>query len=810
MIVEMNSKEENTMQYGYFDNAKREYVITDPRTPMPWANYLGSPEYGAIVTQNAGGYSFVKSGAAGRILRYTFNQFDEPGRYIYLRDEADGDFWSASWRPVEKPLDAYETVTRHGTSYTEIESSYRDIETKALYYVPLDATHEVWRLQVTNTGDAPRKIGIFGYCEFTTDSFYTQDLVNLQYTQFITVTEFHKDHIFERINQYWYVNEAGENGKERFFGLAGAPVESYTGRRERFLGTHRFNAPQGVQNGRLDGSLNFNGNPCGALHTVIELMPGESKTVAFLLGQKGEQEAQALMRRYRDTAYTVDAELRTLTDYWHGKLNNLNIHTPDDNLNTMVNTWNAFQCFTTFVWSRAASLVYCGERNGYGYRDTVQDIQGIIHLDPAMAKDRIRFMLSAQVHHGAGLPLVKYTHNPGHEDTPEQDSYVKETGHPAYRADDAMWLFPTVYKYIAETGDKDFLNEVIPFADHDEGTVIEHLKRAIDFTMHHLGAHGMPAGLHADWNDCLKLGAQGESCFVAFQFYMALRQLDELLPKTEENKAYSQWLKDTAQKQLDLINGHFWEDDRFRRGYTQDGALIGSKHDPEAAMWLNPQSWCVISRAATREQAEKSMESVHRLLNTPNGVELMAPCYKKHAFDGAMMLLFNPNTKENGGIFCQAQGWAILAEALLGHGGRAFQYFKESCPAAYNDRAEIREVEPYVHSQFIEGHETPQPGRAHVHWLTGTASTVMVGMVEGILGLRPTPDGLRISPAIPAEWDGFTMEKTFRGKRLHITVDNSAHHEGGVQKLLVNGKTMDTDVLTDGLIADGDRITVVM
>ena len=798
------------MQFGFFDNAKREYVITNPRTPMPWANYLGSPEYGAIVTQNAGGYSFVKSGAAGRILRYMFNQFDEPGRYIYLRDQDSGDFWSASWRPVEKDLKEYDTITRHGTSYTEIESEYNGIATKALYYVPLDATHEVWRLTVTNTGDEPRKIGVFGYCEFTTESFYTQDLVNMQYTQFITVTEFHKDHILERINQFCHVNPDGSNGSERFFGLAGAPVESYTGRRERFLGVHRFNCPQGVMDGKLDDSLNFNGNPCGALQTTLELQPGESRAVAFILGQKTEKEAEALVKRYKDTAYVVDAELRTLIDYWHGKLRNLTIHTPDDNLNTMVNTWNAFQCFTTFVWSRAASLIYCGERNGYGYRDTVQDIQGIIHLDPEMAKDRIRFMLSAQVHHGAGLPLVKYTHNPGHEDTPEQDSYVKSTGHPAYRADDAMWLFPTVYKYIAETGDKDFLNEVIPFADYDEGTVIEHLKRAIDFTMHHLGAHGMPAGLHADWNDCLKLGAQGESSFVAFQFYMALRQLDELLPDTAEHKEYKAWLKATRENQLKLINEHFWEDDRFRRGYTQEGAVIGSKHDPEAAMWLNPQSWCVISEAATKEQAEKSMETVYQQLNTPNGIELMTPCYRQHAFDGAAMLLFNPTTKENGGIFCQAQGWAILAEALLGHGDRAFTYFKESCPAAYNDRAEVREVEPYVHSQFIEGHETPQPGRAHVHWLTGTASTVMVGMVEGILGLRPTPDGLRISPAIPAAWDGFTMEKTFRGKRLHITVDNKAHHQGGESKTLLNGREIPGGLLTDAMLKDGDQITVVM
>ena len=227
-------------------------------------------------------------------------------------------------------------------------------------------------------------------------------------------------------------------------------------------------------------------------------------------------------------------------------------------------------------------------------------------------------------------------------------------------------------------------------------------------------------------------------------------------------------------------------------------------------MWLNPQSWCVISGAATKDQAEKSMQTAFEQLNTPNGLELMTPCYKEHAFDGAAMLLFNPTTKENGGIFCQPQGWAILAESLLGHGGRAFQYFKESCPAAYNDRAEIREVEPYVHSQFIEGHETPQPGRAHVHWLTGTASTVMVGCVEGILGLRPVPEGLRISPAIPAEWDGFTMDKTFRGKQLHITVDNSAHHEGGVQRILVNGKEVSSEVLTDDILSDGAQITAVM
>ena len=797
------------MQYGHFDDKAREYVITDPRTPMPWANYLGSPEYGAIVTQNAGGYSFVKSGAAGRILRYSFNQFDEPGRYVYLRDEETGDYWSASWRPVEKPLEQYKTATRHGTSYTEIESEYAGIASKTLYYVPLNATHEVWRVAVTNTSDKARKISLFSYCELTTESNYEQDLVNLQYTQFITQTSFHGDHILQHINIHCGVNEDGENGRERFFGLAGSPVASYTGRREHFVGKNRFWNPQGVIDGKLSDSLNYNGNPCGALHTSLTLQPGETKTVAFVLAQKGEKAARALLDRYADTAKVVDAELNELKTYWHGKLDALTVNTPDADFNTMMNTWNAFQCFITFIWSRAASLIYCGQRNGLGYRDTVQDIQGIIHLDPAMAKERLVFMLSAQVHHGGGLPLVKFNHNAGHEDSPEDDSYVRATGHPHYRADDALWLFPTVYKYVAETGDTAFMDEVIPFATHGEGTVLEHLKRAIDFSMNHLGVHGMPAGLHADWNDCLRLGAAGESSFVAMQLYLALKQLDELMPDRPENDEYRAYLREKAAEQLALINQHFWEDDRFRRGYSEDGQIIGSKENKEASMWLNPQSWSVISGAATKEQAEAAMESVHRELNTPYGIEVMAPCYRYHAFDGANMLLFNPSTKENGGVFCQPQGWAILAESLLGHGDRAFEYFKESCPAAFNDRADLREAEPYVHTQFIEGHETPQPGRAHVHWLTGTASTVMVGCVEGILGLRPTPEGLRISPAIPAEWDGFTMDKTFRGKRLHITVDNSAHRQGGMQKVLVNGVER-SGVLTDDVLTDGAQITVVM
>ena len=801
------------MKYGYFDEQNKEYVITRPDTPAPWSNYLGSPEYGAIISNNAGGYSFVKSGANGRISRYIFNQEDKPGRYVYLRDDDENDYWSASWQPVGKPLgdayDQYHSRCHHGTAYTKIKAKYKGIDSEVLYYVPLNKTYEVWRVKVSNNSAQPRNISTFGFIEFTNDSNYENDQVNLQYTLFITRTYFKKNKILQTINENYYKDEEGSNDKERFFGLAGAEIASYNGDKASFIGRYRsYGNPIAVERGSCDNQLNFNSNACGALHTKLHLQPGESKEFVFLLGRKNDKESSEILDYYSDLS-VVDKELQELNEYWHSKLANFQVNTPCENFNAMINTWNAYQCFITFIWSRAASFIYAGLRNGYGYRDTVQDIQGIIHLDPEMAKEKIRFMLSAQVDHGGGLPLVKFDHNAGHEDTPEDMSYVQATGHPAYRADDALWLFPTIYKYLAETGDVDFIDEVIPYANRDEGTVYDHLKRAIAFSMERLSVHGMPAGLHADWNDCLRLGKKGESTFVAMQLYYAM----SVIRSFAEDKKDTEYLTylDQVQKELkDTINNNCWEEDRFIRGFKEDGQVIGSKKDPEASMWLNPQSWSVISGLATKEQAEKALESVYRELNTKYGVRLMAPSYVDHAFDGALALLFNPSTKENGGIFSQPQGWIILAESLMGHGNRAFEYFTESCPASQNDNADVRVIEPYVHGQFVESSESPYEGRAHVHWLTGTASTVMVGCVEGILGMRPDLYGLRIAPSIPSDWKEFTITKTFRGKKLNIKVENRSGAESGYQECYLNGEKLTDNYLPETMLKESNDILLVM
>lgn len=803
------------MKYGYFDESKKEYVITRPDTPAPWVNYLGSPEYGAIVSNNAGGYSFAKSGANGRLLRYVFNQFDEPGRYIYIRDNESKDYWSASWQPVGKDLNEYKSECHHGTAYTKMMADYSGIHSEVRYYVPLNKTYEVWNLSVTNNSDKARSLNITGYAEFTNNSNYEQDQVNLQYSQYITKTVF----VENRVRQMIHANlDRIEDGKEidnkdvvnRFIGLAGAPVDSWCGDRGEFLGEyHRYGNPVGVESGKLNNHGNYNENSCGAITTVLELAPGETKTIAFLVGMIDNETAGKIVASYKDTKAVCDKELEELIAYWHGQLSHFQINTPSDEFNTMINTWNAYNCFMTFIWSRAASFTYCGLRNGYGYRDTVQDIQGVIHLAPEMAVEKIRFMLSAQVDNGGGLPLVKFTHNPGHEDTPDDASYVQETGHPAYRADDALWLFPTVYKYVSETGNVAFIDEVIPFANKDEGTVYEHLKRAIDFSMNHLGKHGMPAGLYADWNDCLRLGADGESTFVALQFYYAMTILKEFAAYKKDDE-YIAYLDESQEKLGKIIQELCWNEDRFIRGFTGDGQVIGKRDDPAANMWLNPQSWAVISGFASDEQADKALEMVYERLNTEYGAILMDPPYHAHAFDGALAVIYNAGTKENAGIFSQSQGWIILAEALKGHGDRAFKYFIENAPAAQNDRAEIRRLEPYCYGQFTEGKASPNFGRSHVHWLTGTASTVMVGCVEGILGMRPDFYGLHIAPSIPKAWDGFEIEKDFRGCHLHIVVKNPDHVESGCKSLLVNGQAVEGDYIPKELLSEQTEIELTM
>lgn len=793
------------MKYGFFDLANKEYVITKPDTPAPWVNYLGSPEYGAIISNNAAGYSFVKSGANGRISRFRFNSMMAlPGRYIYIRDNDLNDYWSASWQPVGKPMDKYKSECRHGTAYTVISSEYEKISASTTYYVPNGATYEVWNCKIKNNDTKARKLSVFGFVEFTNEDNYEQDQVNLQYSLFITKTSFENNKIMQVISE----NGEAKDRRDRFFGLSGADITASCGDLSKFIGNYRtYSNPVMVEDGKLDNSMNYNTNSCAALQSDITLEPGQEITLNYILGAKDSKTADDIINSYNGCD-KAEKEIQELKNYWHEKLDRFSVDTPSEEFNNMINVWNAFQCFITFIWSRAASLVYCGLRNGYGYRDTVQDIQGIIHLDPELALEKIRFMLSAQVDNGGGLPLVKFNHNAGHENTPDDPDYVRETGHPSYRADDALWLFPTIVKYIGESGNEAFLDEVIVYANGGEDTVYNHLKNAIRFSMERLGANSMPAGLHADWNDCLRLGAKGESTFVAFQLYYAMTVIRGMAEKKNDSE-YVAYI-DKVQAELGATLEKCWDEDRFIRGIREDGVIVGAKKDPEANMWLNPQSWSVIAGFDADTKGKKALQTVYERLNTPYGAKLLDPPYINHYFDGALMHIYNEDTKENGGIFSQSQGWIILAEALSGNGDRAFEYFMETSPAAMNDKAEIRVLEPYAHGQFTESTASPFAGRSHVHWLTGTASTVMVGCVEGICGMRPDADGIEINPSIPSKWDGFKINKTFRGKTLNIDVQNASHVQSGVKEITLNGEKLDGNYIPANKLADNNEIVVVL
>lgn len=812
------------MQFGQFDELNKEYIITRPDTPAPWCNYLGSVDYGAIISNNATGYSFVKSGASGRITRFRLNSNsnDQPGRYIYIRDNSDGDYWSGSWQPVCKPLDSYKSECRHGTAYTTIKSCYRDIETDTLYFVPLDKYYEVWRFKIKNRGPSSRAISVFGMVEFTNHDHYENDTVNLQYSQFISKTYFKGDHILQVIN---------ENGSEatsdvdggcdvmgdpgfRFFGVAGAEVTAFDGERDVFIGNYRnYGNPLSVETGKCSNRPAYNCNSCGALQVDITLDPGEEKEMVFLLGAGKEEIAKEIIDTYKvslsNCTDLVGQQLKQLKALWHSRLENLQIDTPDDMFDNMVNVWNAYQCFITFLWSRAASFQYCGLRNGLGYRDTVQDIQGIIHLDYNLAEERLRLMLSAQISNGGGLPLVKFDHTPGTVETPDESEYATKTGQSFYRADDALWLFPTVMTFIKESGLWSFIDEVIPYADKGQATVYNHLKQAIQFNLDRQGCHGLPAGLFADWNDCLRLGTKGESMFVAFQLYYALAILKDFAVK----KAFAsdaEWADKHMSRLSAAFENHAWEGTQYVRGFTEGGYTIGSKNNEEASLWLNPQTWAVISGAAKGERASLALDQVYNKLNTKYGAMLFYPAFKKFGLPVARMVLFNEGTKENAGIFSQPQGWLILAETIAGNGNRAYEYFNEINPAAMNEQAELRVLEPYVHGQATEGIDTLNHGRSHVHWLTGTASTVMVAAVNGILGLQPCYDGICINPCIPSSWNTFRMKKYFRGKLLEIQVNNAAGVEKGVRYIVVNGKKYDGCYIGCEFLEDINKISVVM
>ncbi len=794
------------MRYGHFDDARREYVIDRPDTPRSWSNYIGSRTFGGIVTNNAGGYAFLRSSAIGRFLRLPFNAvpMDQPGRYFYLRDHDRGEFWSATWQPVGKPLDQYATTCRFGTSYASFESRYAEIVAATDYFVPLGRQFEVWRLRLTNAGATPRRLGVFTYAEFASEWNIFQDAFNLQYSMYIVRGEWRDG--FVQCMQSANLPEDPANFANRdqsrwsWMTLAGAPVVGHDLDREAFIGPYRSYAnPLAVERGACSGSEAWGNNACGGMQADLTLAPGETRELLVLLGPgHAEHEGRAALAELAGPG-RAEAELARLKDHWGGLLDTFQVQTPDDDFNHMFNVWSPYNSLMTFHWCRAASLVYSGDsRDGFGFRDTVQDTLGVAAIIPDEVRERLVLMLTGQESNGGAMPEVKpYLHRPGH--MPPTDPALQ-------RSDDCLWFFNAIPAYVNETGDTAFYRQVLPYADRGEDTVLGHLRRALEFNLERTGAHGLPCGLHADWDDCIRLGFKGETLFVTFQVRFGLKVYAGVARGLGE-EAEAAWADARCAELDERIQRHAWDGQWFVRGFKENGEVIGSARSAEGRIFQPVQSWAVLSGAATPEQARQAMDSLTEHLATDFGVMGVAPPIVKADCKELRMVLMNPGEKENAGIFSHTQGWVVMAHCLLGDGDRAYRVHRAYLPARQNDRAEIRQVEPYVNCQSTSSRYSRREGMGHIPWLSGTASWSYFSAGHAILGIRPEADGLRIDPCIPAAWPGFTARRRFRGTMVDIEVRNPHGRCRGVARLSLNG----VDLPDNFLPADrlGPQNTVV-
>jgi cellobiose phosphorylase len=795
------------MKFGHFDDEAREYVITRPDTPRPWSNYLGSVEYGAIITNHAGGYSFYKSALGSRFLRMRPNSvpLDQPGRYFYLRDAETADYWSASWQPVGKPLSDYASTCRHGTAYTVITSSYAEIETEATYFVPLDQTFEYWRLRVRNRSGRPRKLSVFAYCEMATSWHMPSDLTNLQYAQFIAKAELCDGILGMAIHPYLPFDPEKLAGSGRsFMALIGAPLAGFETVRERFLGSvyNGYANPAAVAEGRSSNFLAEGENPCGALQADLTLAAGEERELIVLLGiGTPASHGRAAVATFGNSE-RCEAELSALKRKWHAYLDALRVETPDPELDSMVNVWNAYNALVTYAWSRHASLVYNGERDGLGFRDTVQDLLGVVPLMKEEIRERLELMLTGQVSSGGAIAVIKPgQHAPGREPLPPPERY---------RSDDCLWFFHTVPDYVAETGDIGFYQRRLPYADAGDATVLGHLRRALEFNLERTGANGLPSGLAADWNDCVQMGYDGESIMVTFQVRYGLGVYGDIARRL--GLAGEEHWATTTREELDArIQAAAWDGEWFLWAIGADGRRYGSKQEEEGQIYINTQVWAVLSGAASAEQSRSAMDALSDRLATPYGIMLSAPPFTQKTPRTVMGgVIYNHGIKENAGIFCHTQSWAVMAEALLGNGDRAYEYYRAFMPAAYNDRAELREIEPYVHCQTTYAPCNANGGKSRVPWLSGTASWSYHAALQWVLGVRPELDGLRIDPCIPRSWPGFRMRRAFRGKTVHIDVKNPDGICRGVAELGVDGKTVPGNLVPLASMKDGTRVTAIL
>lgn len=791
------------MKFGYFDDENREYVITTPRTPLPWINYLGCKDFFTLISNTCGGYTFYKDAKLLRMTRYRYNDVpnDINGKYFYIKE---GDtIWNPGWKPTQTELDSYEC--RHGIGYSRFTGAKNKLEASILTFIPMDDNCEISRIKLTNQGDSEKSISLFSYVEWCLwnaddDSRNFQRNLSTGEVEVTGSAIYHKTEYRERRNHYavYSVN---------------APVDGFDTSRDAFLGEYRGAAnPKVVEKGQATNSVAHGWSPIASHQINITLKPGESKTFVFVLGyvenpedQKWEahgiinkKPAEAMLARYQTDA-DVDKAFAGLNAYWNELLSRYRVKSSNDKVDRMVNIWNQYQCMVTFNMSRSASYYESGIGRGMGFRDSCQDLLGFVHLIPDRARQRIIDIASTQFEDGSAYHQYQPLTKKGNSDIGSGFN------------DDPLWLIAGTSAYVRETGDTSILTEQVPFDNNESLTkpLLEHLKRSFDYIVTHKGPHGLPLIGRADWNDCLNLncfsehpgesfqtfgpseGPVAESVFIAGMFVKygeEYAQLCELM----SNQAEADYARSEVQKMYDTVLTDGWDGDWFLRAYDAHGKKIGSRECEEGQIYIESNGFCPLAGIGVKEGlAEKALDSVKEKLDTEYGVMILQPAYTRYHLELGEISSYPPGYKENAGIFCHNNPWVSIAETMIGRGGRAFEVYRKTCPAYVEEFSEIHRTEPYVYSQMVAGADACTPGEAKNSWLTGTAAWTFVNVSQHILGVYPTHKGLSIDPCVPDGFGDFTLTRKFREGTYHIQVVNPHNVEKGVKSLTVDGQAVE-------------------
>jgi cellobiose phosphorylase len=797
------------MRYGHFDDQRREYVITRPDTPLPWINYLGCEDYFGLISNTAGGYSFYRDARLRRLTRYRYNNapLDTGGRYIYLRDDDSGAFWSPSWQPTRHELMGY--TCRHGLGYTVIGATCQAVEAHTLYFIPLGQCLEIWQLTLANRRETPARLSIFSSVEFCLWDAQ-DDATNYQRNLNIGEVEFEEEVIYHK-------TEYRERRDHFAFFACSEPLAGFDTQRAAFLGPYRgWDAPLAVERGRSSDSIALGWAPIGSHHVRLALQPGETCQIIFLLGyhenprenkfdppgsgRVNKHTVRPLIARFRDPG-TVQAAFQALRAYWDDLLGVLQVETPDLHTNRMVNIWNPYQCMATFNLSRSASFFESGIGRGIGFRDSNQDLLGFVHMVPGRARQRLLDLAATQLESGGAYHQYQPLTRRGNDEVGSGFN------------DDPLWLVLSAASYLKETGDASLLDEPVPYVNQpgSETPFYEHLERCLCYTLENLGPHGLPLIGRADWNDCLNLntfseqpgesfqtavtkdGKVAESVFIAGLFVLAAREM-AAIARSRGLEEQARGYDDDAGRMRATVLEHGWDGAWFLRAYDDFGARVGSHVCEEGQIFIEPQGICILAGIGLQDgRAEGALAAVAERLATPHGIILQQPAYSRYYLHLGEISSYPPGYKENAGIFCHTNPWVMIAEARIGHGDRAHDYYLRINPSAREDLSELHRCEPYVYAQMIAGRDAPTYGEAKNSWLTGTAAWNYVAITQWILGVRPTLQGLQVAPVLPSAWPGFKATRLYRGVTYHISVERVGTRR--TASLTVDGAPIEGDLV---------------